>query len=296
MHYGIITPGVTSTTGHAAWEEGAGITEITEIAQTADRLGYYHMTFSEHVAVVAGLERGDVFWDPLVTPSYLAARTSHIRFFPYVLIIGFWHPLEIAKRFGVLDLISGGRVILGIGVGNLREEFDALGAPFDDRGPRADDALRALRVTLGRSEASYQGPYYAYDDMVIKPHGSKIPLWIGGHSPRSLRRAVELADGWCPPPTFAKGPGLEGVARLLGTVELPPGFVVHTYPDERIDPIGEPDLVLTRVAEVEGVGATHMSVRPVHRSLAHYLEQIEAFAELVELAPAPAPAAAEAGV
>ena len=78
--------------------------------------------------------------------SASAARTTRIRFATNVLVLGYHHPLEIAKRYGTLDRLSGGRVILGVGVGTLKEEFDLLGVPFDDRGARADDALRALKL------------------------------------------------------------------------------------------------------------------------------------------------------
>ena len=92
--------------------------------------------------------RGTRYWDPLATLGYLAARTQRIRLATNVLVLAYHHPLEIAKRYGTLDKVSNGRLILGVGVGSLKEEFDLLGAPFDDRGPRGDDALRALRASL----------------------------------------------------------------------------------------------------------------------------------------------------
>src|SRR5438270_11233400 len=104
--------------------------------------------------------RGAAYWDPLSTFGYLAARTEQIRLATHVLVLGYHHPLEIAKRYGTLDRVCCGRLILGVGVGSLREEFDLLGAPFDDRGARADDALRALRASLSRTEPAYQGDHY----------------------------------------------------------------------------------------------------------------------------------------
>ena len=126
--------------------------------------------------------------------------TSRIRLATNVLVLGYHHPLEIAKRYGTLDQVSGGRVILGLGVGSLEEEFELLGVPFDDRGPRADDALSALRVSLSERLPEYDGPYYRYSEVVLDPcaRQSPVPLWIGGRTARSLRRAVELADGWVP--------------------------------------------------------------------------------------------------
>src|SRR3954465_2577250 len=120
---------------HAAWEETAGIDDVAAVAEAADRLGYHHLTCSEHVAVPADVAtvRGARYWDPLPTFGYLAARTSRIRFATHVLVLGYHHPLAIAKRYGTLDVVCGGRLILGVGVGSLREEFELLGAPFDDR-------------------------------------------------------------------------------------------------------------------------------------------------------------------
>ena len=138
------TPVVTmNPKAHAQWEETASIEDVARIAEAADRLGYHHLTCSEHIALPAAelARRGSRYWDPLATFGYLAARTSQIRFATSVLVLGYHHPLEIAKRYGTLDQVSNGRLILGVGVGTLEEEFDLLGAPFDQRGARADDAL-----------------------------------------------------------------------------------------------------------------------------------------------------------
>ena len=89
-------------------------------------------------------------WCRSLSCFYRNGGTDRIRFATYVLVLGYHHPLEIAKRYGTLDMISNGRLILGVGVGTLKEEFDLLGAPFQERGPRGDDALRALRASLSQ--------------------------------------------------------------------------------------------------------------------------------------------------
>ena len=125
-------------TSGATWADDGSIEDLARIAETADRLGYHHLTCSEHIALPASEldRRGAVYWDPLATFGFLAARTERIRFATHVLVLAYHHPLEIAKRYGTLDGVSNGRVILGVGVGTLKEEFDLIGAPFDDRGPR----------------------------------------------------------------------------------------------------------------------------------------------------------------
>ena len=117
-----------------------------------------------------------------------------------MLVLGYHHPLEIVKRYGTLDLVSRGRLILGVGVGSLEEEFALLGAEFGDRGARADDAIRALRASFGHEEPEYHGEHYDYAGVMVRPAGIQTPppIWIGGRTARSLRRAVELGDGWAP--------------------------------------------------------------------------------------------------
>ncbi|MER6893154.1 LLM class flavin-dependent oxidoreductase, partial [Amycolatopsis sp. NPDC000740] len=127
MDIGLVSPVVTRLPGDPnAWEDTAGIEDLARIAETADRLGFDHLTCSEHVAVPVAVaeQRGSTYWDPLATFGFLAARTSRIRLVTQVLVLGYHHPLEIAKRYGTLDTVSGGRLVLGLGVGSLREEFD----------------------------------------------------------------------------------------------------------------------------------------------------------------------------
>ena len=275
MRVGIVPPVLTLVPGaHGRWEREAGIDEVVAVAQAADRLGFDHLTCSEHVAVPAALEptRGATYWDPSATLGFLAARTERIRLATSVVVLGYHHPLALAKRYGTLDVLSRGRLVLGVGVGSLEEEFDLLGAPFADRGARADDALRALRASLSQREPA------AYPGWVVDPHAQQahVPIWVGGRTRRSLRRAVELADGWMP---FGLDPTELAVA--VRDVELPDGFDTVFAPSRAVDPSGDPDRTLELVASAVGAGATIVSPRVVGRSAAHYIEQLEALAELV---------------
>src|ERR1700678_1494280 len=140
MRLGITTPVLSMVPGtDATWELEGTIEDVAAVATAAERLGYDFVTCAEHVVVPTDVaaERGSRYWDPLATLGYLAAITSRIHLATNVVVLGYHHPLEIAKRYGTLDQVSGGRLILGLGVGSLHEEFDLLGAPFDDRGPRA---------------------------------------------------------------------------------------------------------------------------------------------------------------
>ncbi|TDC97264.1 TIGR03619 family F420-dependent LLM class oxidoreductase [Actinomadura sp. 7K507] len=279
MHVGIVTPVVAQPPpGHAAWERDAGIEEIGRIAETADRLGYHHATCSEHVAVPAEAaeQRGGVYWDPLATFGYIAARTSRIRLATQVLVLGYHHPLAIAKRYGTLDRVSGGRLTLGLGVGSLEEEFDLLGAPFAGRGARADDALAALRASLSRREPEYHGPHYDFSGLVVEPHAVQrhVPLWIGGRTARSLRRAL-TADGWVP-----FGLPLGTIGEMLAAADLPAGFDVVLGPSRPLDPIGDPGRAGTALIRLREAGATIAGVRLASSSPGHYCEQLAALREL----------------
>lgn len=278
MRLSIVTPVLTRVPGaHARWEQAAGMSELVEIARAADRLGYDHLTCSEHVGIPTDVAevRGATYWDPLATFGYLAAVTERVRLATYVLVLGYHHPLEIAKRYGTLDLVSGGRLILGVGVGSLREEFELLGAPFEDRGARADDALVALRASLSREQPAYHGSHYDYDGFVVRPCAvqPRVPLWVGGRTRRSLRRAATLADGWAP-----FGVSVAQVADWLAGIDMPDGFEVVISPERALDPSDGASACADALGALAAAGTTIVAARVVHHSLAHLLEQLEALA------------------
>ena len=279
MRVGIVTPVVTRLPrAHARWEADAGIPEIERIVVAADQLGYHHVTCSEHVAVPVPIaeRRGGTYWDPLAVFGYLAARTTSIRFATFVLVLGYHHPLEIVKRYGTLDTVTGGRLILGVGVGSLEEEFALLGADFADRGARGDDAIRALRASFGHEQPEYSGTYYSFADMLVRPAGVQTPppIWIGGRTARSLRRAVELGDAWAP-----FGLATDEIRRMLGTAS--PADVV-LQPEPPVDPMADGDRVRREIAALRDAGATMLNLRFVHHSCDHYCEQLAAMRAIVD--------------
>jgi probable F420-dependent oxidoreductase len=268
-------PGVCSE-----WERDAGIEDLVEIARTADGLGFDHLTCSEHVAVPADVaaQRGSVYWDPAVTLSHLAAVTRRIRLATSVVVLGYHHPLALAKRYGTLDRVSGGRLVLGVGVGSLAEEFALLGAAFEDRGVRADDALRALRAALSEREPAYTGSHYAFKGMIVEPHAEqeRVPVWVGGRTLRSLRRACDLAEGWMP-----FGLSLSALGDMLARVEPPEGFDV-VLSSGQLDPAAEPRGTAARLEALREVGATAVTVSLASSSRTHYCDQLAALRELAD--------------
>ena len=289
MRVGVTTPVLSLLPrAHAKWEEEAGLPEVVEIAKALDRLGYHHLTCSEHVAIpkpVAAV-RGGRYWDPLATLGYLAAHTERIRLATHVLVLGYHHPLELAKRYGTLDRVCGGRLILGVGVGSLREEFDLLGIEFEGRGEKGDDAIRALRASLGRREPAYEGTHYAYEGFIVEPCAvqTRLPIWIGGRTARSLRRAVELADGWVP---FGLSP--EQIGEMVVRARETPAWQardeqleVILAAEPPVDPSGDAARTRDAVARLKDAGATMLNLRFVHHSPAHFVEQAEAMLALAE--------------
>ena len=276
MQLGVATPIVVSSARDwTPWSEHAGIVELAELTRAAERLGYTHVTCSEHIIMTdsEAPRRGRSYWDPLATFGYLSAVTDTIRFVTNVLVLGYHHPLEIAKRYGTLDMISGGRLTLGVGVGTLKEEFDLIGAPFDDRGARGDDALRCLQACLSKGRVSYEGPYYQFHDLIVEPHAVQqpVPIWIGGRTLRSLRRAIEFGHGWSP-----FGLRLEQVRAMLDQVDVPEHLDIVLGTDQLLDPIGKPDEAKAALAAAEAAGVTICTPTIVSRSLAHHIEQLEA--------------------
>lgn len=291
VRLGITTPVVNLNprVDPPAWEVAGGMADIAAVVEAADRLGYAWAGCPEHVVIpeeVAAV-RGGRYWDPVATLGFLAARTTAIGLLSQVTVLGYHHPLALVKRYGTLDEASGGRVILGVGVGSLQPEFELLGAEFDGRGARADDALAALRASFGRRTPRYHGTHYRFEGVIVEPCGPRtdVPLWVGGRTGRSLRRALALGDGWIPfGLTLEEAAGLMARARDGGGSAAGPRrrrpFDVVLSPGAPLDPLGDPGAVARWVADAARAGATGLSVRLASRSRAHYVEQLAAMVDV----------------
>lgn len=184
------------------------------LARAAEAAGFESLWTVEHVVVPAGYQStypydpsgrmpgGDdaPMPDPLVWLAALAPVTTTIRLATGVLILPQRNPVVLAKEVATLDALSGGRALLGIGVGWLREEFEALGVPFGERAGRTDDAVGALRALWSQDRASYDGRYTSFTDCVVRPQpvAGTVPVHVGGHSEAAARRAGRLGDGFFP--------------------------------------------------------------------------------------------------
>lgn len=157
------------------------------------------------------------FPEAITALAFVAGATTRIGLATGVLILPERNPVMLAKQVATLDALSGGRVLLGIGVGWLREEYEALGMSWPDRGRRMDEAIEAMRLLWRDDVASYAGEFVSFSGLRCDPKPARaggVPLIVGGHSPAAARRAGRLGDGFVP--TGAQGPA--DMERLLETM------------------------------------------------------------------------------
>ncbi|MGH7827718.1 MAG: LLM class F420-dependent oxidoreductase [Candidatus Binatia bacterium] len=209
--------------------------DLIRFVRQAEALGFYCITVADHVIVptnisvpypytVDGKYPGAGYHlETITTMSFLAGATEHIRFITSVMIAPYRNPVVAAKMLASLDVLSRGRVIVGLGAGWMKEEFENLGAPaYRERGRVTDEYIHAFRELWTSETPSFKGKYCAFSDIVFLPKPAQkpaIPIWIGGHSKQALRRAGDLGDGWHPiggVPTIPLEP--EDVARDLDTL------------------------------------------------------------------------------
>jgi probable F420-dependent oxidoreductase len=293
---GIVTPALHMNPRFdpPEWEVTASVGEVVSVVQEAERLGYHWVACSEHIAIPAAAStvRGGRYFDPFSTLGFLAAKTSRVGLLTHMAVLPYHHPLELVKRLGTLDVLSNGRVIVGVGVGSLQPEFEVLGHAFGGRGERSDDAIRAIRASWGHRVPEYHGTHYEFEGFIVEPSGlpRQVAVWVGGRTRRSLRRALELGDAWMP-----FGFTLDELTELLTGADvrnaldrrideggMPLQLILA--PEPPIDPLGEPDRTTEFLASYVTLGATGFSVRFDHHSPAHYCEQMAALQSVVETA------------
>src|SRR3984957_6790435 len=236
-----------------------------ELVQAAEATGFESAWTVEHTVIPKGyqsaypysddgrLPGGDgdfVLPDPQIWMAYVAARTSTIRLATGILILPQHNPVICAKQVATLDHMSGGRVILGIGVGWLREEFDALGVPFAERGARTEEYMHALRALWSMDAPTYEGRFVRFHNAYMrpKPVNGTVPIIIGGHSKAAASRAGRLADGFFP----ARGASPELLTIVRSAAEAagrdPKSIeITASMPD---DPAGLPALAARGISRV----------------------------------------------
>ena len=199
-----------ANTGRNVWPKNA-----VEIAQAAEETGFESIWTVDHVVVPQGYKSsypyGDTgrmgdgsedmqLPDPLIYMAFIASVTKTIRLATGILIVPQRNPVVTAKQIATLDHLSGGRVDIGIGVGWLEEEFNALGVPFAQRGKRTDECIAAMRALWSDEVAEYHGDFVDFDPIYCRPQpvNGSVPIIVGGHSVAAAKRAGRLGDGFFP--------------------------------------------------------------------------------------------------
>ena len=211
------------------------------LAIRAEELGFDHLWISDHVIYAENItsyypynpssphvDPEVTYLEPLSVLCYLAGCTQRIKLGPHVLILPYRNPVLAAKMIATLDYLSAGRVILGVGVGWMEEEFVALGQDtFSQRGKVSDEYIRIFKELWTKDDPEYQGDYYQFSGFKFYPKPVQKPyppIWVGGHSPGALRRAARLGDGWLPagtrPPSDLEPEEMGGlITELRGMTE-----------------------------------------------------------------------------
>ncbi len=194
MHFGIGLP---------HFRQVASTEAIVKVAQQAEALGFDSVWVSDHIVVPhSAIPRfGEAFFEPFTTLAYVAGQTRRIRLGTSVIILPYRHPLFMAKALATIDVLSGGRLIVGAAVGWLAEEFEALGIPFKERGARSNEALKIMKLLWTEAEPRFEGRFFKFVGIKAEPKPLQKPhppIWIGGSSTASLKRAAEFAEAWHP--------------------------------------------------------------------------------------------------
>jgi probable F420-dependent oxidoreductase len=176
---------------------------LVGLAVRAEELGFHSVWVHDHVFNVGHVREriGDrPYYEPLALLSFVAARTSRVRLGTSVLVLPYHNPIRLAKTAATLDVLSGGRLILGVGVGAIESEMEALGTPFKERGAFTDEAIAVMRELWTNDSPRFDGRYSRFAGMPFspKPLQKPIPIVIGGVSRAAIRRAARSGDGWQP--------------------------------------------------------------------------------------------------
>jgi len=185
------------------WGPGVSPDSLARWTALVEALGYHLVMISDHVAPTPDVaaKYPPPIYDPFTTLGWLAAATRTIELGTTVIILPYRSPILTARMSATVDRLSGGRFILGVGVGWAKQEFEALGVPFTRRGAISNDYLAAIKTLWTHDVASYAGAYVSFKDVHTAPRPLRSPhppIWIGGSSDAALRRAVRYGDGWHP--------------------------------------------------------------------------------------------------
>lgn len=291
----------------------AGPGTLMEAARKAETWGFYSVWAADRIIIPWEIETSypysadhqfivppdRPFLEPLTCLAFLAGCTEKIVLGMSVLVLPYRHPLYWAKIITTLDHLSKGRTILGVGVGWLKEEFDALGSPFEDRGSRSDEQLQILKQLWENSHPQFKGRYYSFDNVAFYPkplQKPRIPIWVGGEGAYAQRRAGRYGDAWFP--YFVKITPKELAARFAkvrywaaeegrdnGEVHLscclPVEVTLEPVPQEEGRLKGHTEQLVESLKGFDRIGVEHLALQFMAPRWPDRLEQMERFAQEV---------------
>jgi alkanesulfonate monooxygenase SsuD/methylene tetrahydromethanopterin reductase-like flavin-dependent oxidoreductase (luciferase family) len=233
-------------------EGGAFAPEALAETRLAEELGFDSVWLSEHHGV------RDHYWpSPLIMLAAFAARTERVVLGTNVVVLPFYHPFRLAEEAGMLQVLSGGRAVLGVGMGYREDEYAAFGVPISGRGARYEEGLALLRHLVTRDVAEFCGHHFQVQGIAVEPRAA-IPIWAGGWGRENLRRAAQYAEAWIPGPVADLGRLLECRRQYHGYLR-----------EAGIDPAGRSqpltrELIIART-EAEAQEAAERYLLPIYR-------------------------------
>jgi probable F420-dependent oxidoreductase len=266
-------------------EIGADPKAIRDYAQAAEDLGYEHLLAYDHVLGAdpsnregwRGYTHKTMFHEPLTLFGYLAAITQRLELVSGVIVLPQRQSALVAKQAAEVDVLSNGRLRLGVGIGWNAVEYEALGEDFSTRGARIEEQIEVMRLLWTREVVSYEGKYHRIDEAGINPLPVQrpIPVWMGARADVGLRRTARMSDGW-----FPLGPlderMREAVKRLRGYVEEagrdPESVGIEARLD--VDRV-PPEEWVVQTEAWRSLGATHISVNTMNAGLGSPQEHVE---------------------
>ena len=257
---------------------------IAKVAELAESLGFGDVWVSDHLIIPADAKYppSAYIYEPLAVMAWVAAKTSRVKIGTTVLVLPMRNPIVVAKSLASIDLLSGGRVILGTAAGWLKAEFDALGIPFNERGKRTDEALEMIQRLWEDDKINASYPIHQSNlvNMRAKPQpNGPIPIWIGGHADVALQRASRVGDGWHG--AFLSAAKTEELIQKLLSLELRDNFVFSMRTSW--DPLEDDESqIASEIIEYMRVGVTHFVPEPRQRNIKDYMDSVRILRDILE--------------
>ena len=270
---------------------------VIDLAVGAEELGFDSVWASEHVFNVSYVydRIGDKpYYEPLTVLTYVAAKTTTIGLGTSVLVLPYHNPIRLAKVAATLDVLSGGRVMLGVGVGVIEEELEAMGSPFAERGAITDETIAIMQELWTKEDPSFQGKYHSVSGMKFTPKPEQkphIPIIIGGTSKAAIRRAAQTGTVWHPtalaPDILAQG--MEYLKEQAVTAGRDPSEIEvsvsaaigSTHNHTRYSLGEDPEEILERAQRYQEMGVARLVVSPNTRDQTQLRPIMEMIAEVV---------------